>query len=1289
MKEPDKTRGLHLENGWNASLDLLSSPSADLLSGENLFPLGSFDTITGFWQFWNNLSNSDDLFSRCPATCSVGLVKKQFNLNLGSYPNASGGEWRIDVKKPEALRFLWMELAMAVVGECFHPNDKLCGLIFTRHAGKSASIALRHAGPLDESARASMGAKLERFLNRAESSPAVYVGGAQRLTEGKLTAQKPTDEELKLSKEEKSSNVLKYDAEFLRRYAVSNNWDQVPADLAAVPWDKIRTQANMLSGVQQGSPAKANGMGAKAMQEEMLRVENPESSLSTPAELVPLSLDGGSVTTVKPTVTVAPSGGFDLESLGGDPVAILKAVEVVLATYKQDYVIEVAESFTSTIVKILDAEGCPKCLRGVDDYMGPFVILRCKLLQCPHVLHVQCVLKNESARESDALIVEPSLKRYHCTSFFRVMPVSVDDLDSKWLQPAAEAGGVRRNCTIELEISHLLSNATALRIDWPHTFSTALDRRTGKDVLLLTLQSPEDDGREAGRASSMNDPENIDEQPVFRARRGRIIFKCTDIASNQSWQHDSNYDLTKVVKTGTTFKLVFLDPTSRNTLSIGIKLKLPPPVVSRPRSDSISQIPISSPDAISLTYVRYEFSSSARQSITSPMLPSLMVNMQPPGTAAYGAPPMSPMSPGLSPMMPGAMSPIMLGRSRVNSNVPGMFPVPPSPVGPHLMSPTFQDPYRMYGDNMSGPIVNNPGQFPNGEAANINGGSGGKPMRYAFDQDVARSGAAQSVSNIPVSGSEDNMPKSEGGARGLHGQKMGGALPFPGSDSSSGGPESQGEWTDMRIQWMNFPSMGNLLNSLPSDDSRAISPGSLETSASYLSQAVGQEISAANQMSSANGVAVNGSAMQASTAAMLEAAAQASASGDTQTAEMLYAQLNTTDASMMSNLPLGTVLPDGSLSPGNQLSGLGMMGPTIMDHVVGRVFMLSKSQSGSRFVQEKLSDPVYFVVFFNELKTRVAELMMDNFGHYAIEALLNHCNDEQRLVLLMNLARSIGAVACHKQGSFSIQAMMDCLRSQTQIGLLCDALNNDIQRIILNSSGHYVILRFLQRFGYPYTKFVHRAIIAHTSEFATDHYGLRVLKAVVDAGPVSEMQEVFAALVKQTNMLVENQYGNYIIQHLLDVAPKQVATQIKQKMNGKYVRFSKQKFSSNVVEKCLRHSTREWRYNIMRQLIASAGELISDKYGNYCLQTVLHVADRQMVDEFTQAVSPHLEHLRENVKSKWKKLLEQANKKYVHIPYDGTPPQSAGTPDSMSSGKMPMGSGQIQRIHMTRSAAVN
>lgn len=175
--------------------------------------------------------------------------------------------------------------------------------------------------------------------------------------------------------------------------------------------------------------------------------------------------------------------------------------------------------------------------------------------------------------------------------------------------------------------------------------------------------------------------------------------------------------------------------------------------------------------------------------------------------------------------------------------------------------------------------------------------------------------------------------------------------------------------------------------------------------------------------------------------------------------------------------------------------------PSIMDHVVGRVCFLAKSQSGSRFVQEKLVDPVYFSLFFHELKTRVAELMMDNFGHYAIEALFSRCDDEQKLILVMNLAPHIATVACHKQGSFSIQAMIDSLRTQTQIQVLVEALSKDVASIILNCSGHYVILRFLNRFGYPYTRFIHQAMVTHTLEFATDHYGLRVMKAAITPGP--------------------------------------------------------------------------------------------------------------------------------------------------------------------------------------------
>jgi len=49
------------------------------------------------------------------------------------------------------------------------------------------------------------------------------------------------------------------------------------------------------------------------------------------------------------------------------------------------------------------------------------------------------------------------------------------------------------------------------------------------------------------------------------------------------------------------------------------------------------------------------------------------------------------------------------------------------------------------------------------------------------------------------------------------------------------------------------------------------------------------------------------------------------------------------------------------------------------------------------------------------------------------------------------------------------------------------------------------------------------------------------------------------------------------------------------------MRLSKQKFSSNVVEKCLRQSSAHWRNIIIKELIAqpAISELLRDRYGEF------------------------------------------------------------------------------------------
>jgi hypothetical protein len=268
---------------------------------------------------------------------------------------------------------------------------------------------------------------------------------------------------------------------------------------------------------------------------------------------------------------------------------------------------------------------------------------------------------------------------------------------------------------------------------------------------------------------------------------------------------------------------------------------------------------------------------------------------------------------------------------------------------------------------------------------------------------------------------------------------------------------------------------------------------------------------------------------------------------------------------------------------------------------------------------------------------------MDSFGHFAAEKLVRRCNDEQLLELIKCLAPEIGVVACQKHGSFSVQALVETIRTQDHIDVFVEAMNDKLKTVLLHSSGHFVALRFLQRFPH-HCKFLLDCIEKNALEICTDHHGLRVMKEVLKVMGPKELSNIYKEITRITTKLVENQYGNYVIQAVLDAAPKAVCVNIKVKMEGKYLRLSKQKFSSNVVERNLRNSTPTWRGIIIRELCAqpAVGEVLRDRYGNYCLQTALSVANAQQVEELVRAITVHLPTLRENVRLKWERLLKEA-----------------------------------------------
>ena len=73
-------------------------------------------------------------------------------------------------------------------------------------------------------------------------------------------------------------------------------------------------------------------------------------------------------------------------------------------------------------------------------------------------------------------------------------------------------------------------------------------------------------------------------------------------------------------------------------------------------------------------------------------------------------------------------------------------------------------------------------------------------------------------------------------------------------------------------------------------------------------------------------------------------------------------------------------------------------------------------------------------------------------------------------------------------------------------------------------------------------------------------------------------------------MCMQDPFGNYVVQYVLELGHPEATERIMEKLGGHYSDLAQQKFSSNVVEKCLKlggPSLAEARERVIRELIAS------------------------------------------------------------------------------------------------------
>jgi pumilio RNA-binding family len=163
-------------------------------------------------------------------------------------------------------------------------------------------------------------------------------------------------------------------------------------------------------------------------------------------------------------------------------------------------------------------------------------------------------------------------------------------------------------------------------------------------------------------------------------------------------------------------------------------------------------------------------------------------------------------------------------------------------------------------------------------------------------------------------------------------------------------------------------------------------------------------------------------------------------------------------------------------------------------------------------------------------------------------------------------------------------------------------------------------------------------------QLATHPYGCRVIQRILEhhsdnnnvfdekrRRALPNHHQILKELLHCTISLVQDQYGNYVVQHVLEHGRPQDKHEIVKQLRGKIVQLSQHKFASNVVEKCVQFGSQEHRQWLIDEMCSDSNALetmMKDQYANYVVQKILDVCDAQQRKFLITRIHPHIPSLK-------------------------------------------------------------
>lgn len=290
-----------------------------------------------------------------------------------------------------------------------------------------------------------------------------------------------------------------------------------------------------------------------------------------------------------------------------------------------------------------------------------------------------------------------------------------------------------------------------------------------------------------------------------------------------------------------------------------------------------------------------------------------------------------------------------------------------------------------------------------------------------------------------------------------------------------------------------------------------------------------------------------------------------------------------------------------------------------------------KDQDGSRFVQGKIevwtSEQISF--FFSQIHGSALELSTNLFGNYVIQKIIPYLSEEESFKLILQFFGQIFDLSLHVYGCRVIQKLIDNLED---IKFIVAELESHILDLIASPNGNHVIQKCIDKDIEK--SFLLKEFENNCISLAQQRYGCRVLQRLFEVCGEGETWGIYLNIIDNIDILINDKYGNYVIQHLIQSENKKKDVIFTYIINNSF-ELSKYKFSSNVIEKCVNNATKSQLEEFLNRFLLMGDSkkpnlfyMCTDMYANYVVQRFFDIADSDIKNRAKAAIRPYLKEMK-------------------------------------------------------------